>query len=43
MYIRKLRERARRKRVASDYQLVSLFFASLRKDKSLKKKPKEER
>lgn len=30
MYIEKLRERARRKRVCRDYQLVSQFFAARR-------------
>nr|CAG4638418.1 EOG090X058A [Cyclestheria hislopi] len=33
MYTRRLRERARRKRVARDFQLVSQFFSSLRKEK----------
>ncbi|KAI9558683.1 hypothetical protein GHT06_015472 [Daphnia sinensis] len=33
MYTRRLRERARRKRVARDFQLVSLFFNAARKEK----------
>ena len=33
MYIRRLRERARRKRVARDFQLVTQFFNSLKKEK----------
>ncbi|KAL7301548.1 hypothetical protein TKK_0005980 [Trichogramma kaykai] len=44
MYTYNLRERARRKRVVRDYQLVSNFFAPSRKDKIIKKKhTKEER
>ncbi|XP_018370679.1 PREDICTED: transcriptional adapter 2B isoform X2 [Trachymyrmex cornetzi] len=44
MYTNNLRERARRKRVVRDYQLVSAFFASSRKDKGIKKKwTKEEK
>ncbi|XP_076637946.1 transcriptional adapter 2B isoform X3 [Colletes latitarsis] len=44
MYTNNLRERARRKRVVRDYQLVSAFFSSSRKDKALKRKQtKEER
>lgn len=46
MYVQTLRERARRKRVARDYQLVSNFFnATTRKEKpQLKKKlTKEEK
>ncbi|XP_024880199.1 transcriptional adapter 2B isoform X1 [Temnothorax curvispinosus] len=44
MYTSNLRERARRKRVVRDYQLVSAFFASSRKDKGIKKKwTKEEK
>ncbi|XP_076749471.1 transcriptional adapter 2B isoform X4 [Xylocopa sonorina] len=42
MYTNNLRERARRKRVVRDYQLVSAFFASSRKDKTLKKKQTKE-
>ncbi|XP_076289569.1 transcriptional adapter 2B isoform X4 [Lasioglossum baleicum] len=42
MYTNNLRERARRKRVVRDYQLVSAFFASSRKDKTLKKKQSKE-
>uniref|UniRef100_A0A0P5IF14 Transcriptional adapter n=1 Tax=Daphnia magna TaxID=35525 RepID=A0A0P5IF14_9CRUS len=33
MYTRRLRERARRKRVARDFQLVSLFFNAAKKEK----------
>ena len=33
MYTRRLRERARRKRVARDFQLVTHFFNSLKKEK----------
>lgn len=46
MYTHRLRERARRKRVGRDYQLVSNFFNSgTKKEKaSTRKKPtKEER
>lgn len=32
MYIRRLRERYRRKRVVRDYQLVAKFFSNNRKD-----------
>ncbi|KZC06680.1 Transcriptional adapter 2B, partial [Dufourea novaeangliae] len=42
MYTNNLRERARRKRVVRDYQLVSAFFALSRKDKTLKKKQSKE-
>lgn len=42
MYTNNLRERARRKRVVRDYQLVSAFFASSRKDKGIKKKHTKE-
>ncbi|KAK9310035.1 hypothetical protein QLX08_000510 [Tetragonisca angustula] len=42
MYTNNLRERARRKRVVRDYQLVSAFFASSRKDKTMKKKQSKE-
>ncbi|XP_011307925.1 transcriptional adapter 2B isoform X2 [Fopius arisanus] len=42
MYTNNLRERARRKRVVRDYQLVSQFFASSRKEKGIKKKPTRE-
>ncbi|KMQ88565.1 transcriptional adapter 2b [Lasius niger] len=42
MYTNNLRERARRKRVVRDYQLVSAFFASSRKDKGVKKKHTKE-
>ncbi|XP_063235227.1 transcriptional adapter 2B [Bacillus rossius redtenbacheri] len=45
MYNRRLRERARRRRVSRDYQLVSQYFSSVRKDRltSRKKLSKEER
>lgn len=33
MYTRRLRERARRKRIARDFQLVSHFFSALKKEK----------
>ncbi len=33
MYTRRLRERARRKRVARDFQLVSQFFNAIKKEK----------
>ncbi|KAG8233713.1 hypothetical protein J437_LFUL013833 [Ladona fulva] len=44
MYTRRLRERARRKRLARDYQLVAQFFAPMRKDKpnAPRKKPSKE-
>ncbi|XP_020282647.1 transcriptional adapter 2B isoform X1 [Pseudomyrmex gracilis] len=42
MYTNNLRERARRKRVVRDYQLVSAFFSSSRKDKGIKKKRTKE-
>ncbi|CAH1101444.1 unnamed protein product, partial [Psylliodes chrysocephalus] len=32
MYARRLRERARRKRIVRDYQLVAKYFANMRKD-----------
>ncbi|XP_056640082.1 transcriptional adapter 2B [Diorhabda sublineata] len=32
MYVRRLRERARRKRIVRDYQLVAKYFANMRKD-----------
>lgn len=32
MYTRRLRERARRKRIVRDYQLVAKYFANLKKD-----------
>lgn len=32
MYTRKLRERARRKRIVRDYQLVAKYFMTVRKD-----------
>lgn len=45
MYTSNLRERARRKRVVRDYQLVAAFFATSRKDKGAvkKKQTKEEK
>ncbi|KAJ8674014.1 hypothetical protein QAD02_005276 [Eretmocerus hayati] len=42
MYTNNLRERARRKRVLRDYQLVSAFFSSSRKEKSCRKKQTKE-
>lgn len=42
MYTNNLRERARRKRVVRDYQLVATFFASSRKDRGVKKKQTKE-
>ncbi|XP_047357632.1 transcriptional adapter 2B isoform X9 [Vespa velutina] len=42
MYTNNLRERARRKRVVRDYQLVSAFFASSRKDRGVKKRQTKE-
>lgn len=40
MYTRRLRERARRKRLCRDYQLVSNYFTTTRRDRpSTKKKP----
>jgi transcriptional adapter 2-beta len=42
MYTNNLRERARRKRVVRDYQLVSAFFVSSRKEKGVKKKQTKE-
>lgn len=42
MYTNNLRERARRKRVVRDYQLVSAFFAASRKEKCVKKKETKE-
>lgn len=42
MYTNNLRERARRKRVVRDYQLVSAFFSNTRKEKLFKKKPSKE-
>ncbi|OXU24725.1 hypothetical protein TSAR_012124 [Trichomalopsis sarcophagae] len=42
MYTNNLRERARRKRVVRDYQLVSAFFSASRKEKGVKKKQTKE-
>lgn len=42
MYTNNLRERARRKRVVRDYQLVSAFFASTRKERGVKRKRTKE-
>lgn len=42
MYTNNLRERARRKRVVRDYQLVSAFFSTSRKEKGVKKKQTKE-
>ncbi|CAH0550020.1 unnamed protein product, partial [Brassicogethes aeneus] len=43
IYTRRLRERARRKRIVRDYQLVSKFFANLRKDPPKRPLTKEQR
>ncbi|XP_022913844.1 transcriptional adapter 2B [Onthophagus taurus] len=43
MYIRRLRERYRRKRVVRDYQLVAKFFANQRKDINKKPLTKEQK
>lgn len=43
MYIRRLRERYRRKRVVRDYQLVAKFFPNHRKDGNRKTLTKEQR
>lgn len=43
MYIRKLRERTRRKRVVRDYQLVSKFFSKDKKDPNKKPLTKEQK
>lgn len=42
MYTNHLRERARRKRVIRDYQLVASFFSQSRKEKVIKKKQTKE-
>ncbi|XP_014215648.1 transcriptional adapter 2B-like isoform X2 [Copidosoma floridanum] len=42
MYTNNIRERARRRRVVRDYQLVSAFFAASRKEKCVKKKQTKE-
>ncbi|KAJ8926045.1 hypothetical protein NQ315_009900 [Exocentrus adspersus] len=43
MYTRRLRERARRKRIVRDYQLVAKYFANLRKDPNKSPLSKEQR
>ncbi|XP_018567590.1 transcriptional adapter 2B [Anoplophora glabripennis] len=43
MYTRRLRERARRKRIVRDYQLVAKYFGNLRKDPSKRPFSKEQR
>ncbi|CAH1968874.1 unnamed protein product [Acanthoscelides obtectus] len=43
MYTRRLKERARRKRIVKDYQLVAKYFANLRKDPSKRPMTKEQR
>lgn len=43
MYTRKLRERARRKRLIRDYQLVAKFFANHRKDPNQKPLNREQK
>lgn len=37
MYTRRLRERAKRKRIVRDYQLVAKFFANQRRDSANKR------
>lgn len=41
MYTRRLRERARRKRIVRDYQLVGKYFANIKKDPSRPQVSKE--
>lgn len=43
MYTRRLRERARRKRIVRDYQLVAKYFANVRKDPNKRPLSKEQR
>lgn len=43
MYTRRLRERARRKRIVRDYQLVAKYFGNLRKDPSKRPLSKDQR
>ncbi|KAJ8935420.1 hypothetical protein NQ314_012840 [Rhamnusium bicolor] len=43
MYTRRLRERAKRKRIVRDYQLVAKYFANIRKDPNKKILSKEQR
>lgn len=43
MYIRRLRERQRRKRIVRDYQLVAKYFDNLRRDPSRPLYPKEQK
>ncbi|CAH1163641.1 unnamed protein product, partial [Phaedon cochleariae] len=43
MYVRRLRERARRKRIVRDYQLVAKHFANMRKDPLKQPLTKEQR
>lgn len=43
MYTQRLRERARRKRIAKDYMLVSQFFSLMKDRPNVKKKPRETR
>ncbi|KAH1014891.1 transcriptional adapter 2B isoform X2 [Dendroctonus ponderosae] len=43
MYIRRLRERQRRKRIVRDYQLVAKYFDNLRRDPSKPLYPKEQK
>ncbi|KAL1513865.1 hypothetical protein ABEB36_003208 [Hypothenemus hampei] len=42
MYVRRLRERHRRKRIVRDYQLVAKYFDNLRRDPSKPLYPKEQ-
>ncbi|EFA06279.1 transcriptional adapter 2B [Tribolium castaneum] len=43
MYTRRLRERAKRKRIVRDYQLVAKFFSNQRKDSNKRPLTKEQR
>lgn len=43
MYIRRLRERVKRKRLVRDYQLVAKFFANQRKETNKRPLSKEQR
>lgn len=43
MYVRKLRERVRRKRIVRDYQLAAKFFSNLREDPTRKHLTKQQR
>jgi transcriptional adapter 2-beta len=43
MYTRRLRERAKRKRIVRDYQLVAKFFSNQRKESNKRPLSKEQR